>query len=117
MSLKNKLKVETVTVLKMPTILNELDQSLEDSVRDRECLVKGKGPEVSDCEINRSLLKKGLGKEVSMPSVPPDWVPSIERTEKNEPAFHTVDNPGKWPEYTYRSKFEKNPPKNQPESF
>jgi hypothetical protein len=83
-----------------------LDECLDESLRDRlEILVKNEGPEVSDCENNRILLKKGLAAEVSMPSAPPDWTPPIPKTEKGEPTFESVDNPGQWPEFTYRSKF------------
>jgi hypothetical protein len=84
----------------------ELDECLDESLHDRlECLVNNEGLEVSDCEHNRILLKKGLAPEVSMPSVPSDWIPSIVKAEKGEPTFQLVDNPGKWPEFTYRSKF------------
>jgi hypothetical protein len=84
----------------------ELDRSLEESLRDHlDILIKNEGPEVSDCENNGILLKKGLAPEVYMLSVPSDWTPPIAKAEKGEPAFESVDNPGQWPEFTYRSKF------------
>ena len=87
---------------------DELDQCLGESIRDRlQCLVKDEGPEVSDCDANACLLKKGLPLEVSMPTVPTEWEPLKAKIEKGEPEFVDVDNPGKWPEFTYRSKFEK----------
>ena len=55
---------------------DELDQCLGESIRDRlQCLVKDEGPEVSDCDANACLLKKGLPLEVSMPTVPTEWEP------------------------------------------
>jgi hypothetical protein len=91
----------------------ELDDCLEETLRDRlQVLVKEEGPEVSDCENNGILLKKGLSPEVSMPSAPSDWTPPIAKAGKGEPMFDSVDNPGQWPEYTYRSKFLKTGTKN-----
>jgi hypothetical protein len=91
----------------------ELDECLEETLRDRlQVLVKEEGPEVSDCENNGILLKQGLSPEVAMPSVPSDWTPPVAKAAKGEPAFESVDNPGKWPEYTYRSKFLKTGTKN-----
>ena len=87
---------------------DELDECLDESIRDRlQCLVKDEGPEVLDCDANRCLLKKGLSPEVSVPTVPVDWEPAIAKTEKGEPTFLDVDNPGKWSEFTYRPRFEK----------
>jgi hypothetical protein len=86
----------------------ELEEALDESLRDRLLiLVKNEGSEaeVSDCDRNRILLKKGLGAEVSMPSVPDDWTPPTAKAEKGEPLFEGVDNPGKWPQFTYRPKF------------
>jgi hypothetical protein len=86
----------------------ELDSCYDEALRDRlECLIKKEGPEVDDGEWNGYKLKKGLPAEVSMPSVPSDWTPPIAKIEKGEPEFKDVDNPGRWPEFTYRSKFEK----------
>jgi hypothetical protein len=66
------------------------------SIRDRLLiLIKNEGSEekVSDCDRNHILLKKGLDKEVSMPSVPDDWMPPVAKAEKGEPLFESVDNP------------------------
>jgi hypothetical protein len=93
----------------------ELEEALEESLRDRLfVLMKNEGSEeeVLDCERNSVLLKKGLAAEVSMPSVPLDWVPPIPNAAKGEPSFESLDNPGKWPQYTYRAKFQKLAPKN-----
>jgi hypothetical protein len=50
---------------------------------------------------------------VSIPSVPSDWTPPIAKAEKGKPMFETVDNnPGEWPQFTYRPKFQKTGPKN-----
>ena len=92
----------------------EMDDCLEESIRDRlDILVKNEGgSEVSDCDKNRILVKKGLAPEVSMPTVPSDWIPPMAKVEKGEPTFENVDNPGKWSEFTYRSKFLKTGTKN-----
>jgi hypothetical protein len=88
----------------------ELEEALEESLRDRLLvLVKNEGSEeeVLDCERNSILLKKGLAAEISMPSAPSDWTPPIPKAEKGEPMFVNVDNPGEWPQFTYRPKFQK----------
>jgi hypothetical protein len=95
--------------------LAELEEALDESIRDRLLiLIKNEGSEeeeVSDCNRNHIILKKGLDKEVSMPSVPDDWMPPVAKAEKGEPLFESVDSPGEWPQFTYRPKFLKN--KNQ----
>lgn len=79
----------------------ELDPMLLDALLgDRlECLAKNGGPEADNCEINGILLKKGLALEVSMPSIPADWMPTTVKTEKGEPAFENINNTGKWPKF------------------
>ena len=47
-----------------------------------------------------------------MPTVPTEWELLKAKTEKGEPEFVDIDNPGHWPEFTYRSKFEKTGEKN-----
>jgi hypothetical protein len=93
----------------------ELEEALDESIRDRLLiLIKNEGSEeeVLDCDRNHILLKKGLDKEVSMPSVPDDWMPPVAKAEKGEPLFESVDNPGAWPQFTYRPKFLKTGTKN-----
>jgi hypothetical protein len=89
----------------------ELEESLDETLRDRLLiLIKNKGSEeeVLDTEQNHVLLKKGLAAEISMPSVPPDWIPPNPKVSKGEPKlFDSVDNPGGWEEFTYRPKFKK----------
>jgi hypothetical protein len=41
-----------------------------------------------------------------MPSAPSDWTAPIAKAEKGEPMFESVDNPGEWPQFTYRPKFQ-----------
>jgi hypothetical protein len=49
---------------------------------------------------------------VSMPSVPwSDWTTPIAKAEKGEPLFKSVDNPGKWPQFTYWPKFQNQGPR------
>jgi hypothetical protein len=75
----------------------EPEEALDKSIRDRLLiLIKNEGSEeeVSDCDRNHILLKKGLDKEVSMPSAPDDWMPPVDKAEKGEPLFESVDNPG-----------------------
>jgi hypothetical protein len=52
------------------------------------------------------IMKKGIG-EISMPKPPDDWKPGVPDTRRGEPAFEFVDNPGDWPEYTFKAKFKK----------
>ena len=40
-----------------------------------------------------------------VPTPPEDWVPSLRKTHKNEPEFKDVDNPGNWPEFSFRPEF------------
>jgi hypothetical protein len=80
----------------------ELDKCLEESLCDHlDIIIKNEGPEVSDCENNRIILKKGLAPEATMPSVSSDWTPRIAKAEKGKPAFESVNNPGQWPEFTF----------------
>jgi hypothetical protein len=82
---------------------SELEEALEESPHHRLLiLIKNEGEEVSDIESNRILLKKGLAAEGSMSSVPSDWTPPIAKAEKCEPICKSVDNPGEWPQFTYR---------------
>jgi hypothetical protein len=75
----------------------ELEEALDKSIlRDRLLiLIKNDGSEeeVSDCDRNHILLKKGLDKEVSMLSVPEDWTPPVvAKAEKGEPfLFESVE--------------------------
>jgi hypothetical protein len=71
-------------------------------------LIKNEGlkQEVSDCEKNHVLLKKGLAPaEVSIPSVPSDWTPQTAKLAKGKPTFKSVNNPGEWPKFTCQPKF------------
>jgi hypothetical protein len=88
----------------------ELEESLDESLHD--CILilikdNGSEEEVLDSEENRVLLQKGLAPEISMPtSVAPNWIPPFAKVAKGEPAlFDSVDNPGEWPEFTFRPKF------------
>jgi hypothetical protein len=64
-------------------VKNEANEAaeLEESLRDHDLviLIKNKGleEEVLDSEDNRVLLQKGLVPKISMPSVPPDWIPPL----------------------------------------
>lgn len=44
---------------------------------------------------------------VSIPSPSSDWVPPPVKTEKGEPQFSEVDNPGKWSRFIFKPKFKK----------
>jgi len=46
---------------------------------------------------------------LKIPQPPADWKPPDRREDRNEPEFSSVDNPGGWPEYTFRPVFKKDP--------
>ena len=48
-------------------------------------------------------MNKGLDDDVNFFKVPEDWTPLQPKVEKGEPPFKEVDNPGKWPEYSFRT--------------
>ena len=45
---------------------------------------------------------------VSIPSPPPDWVAPAVKSDRGEPEFETVDNPGNWHRYCFQPKFKTN---------
>jgi len=46
---------------------------------------------------------------LTIPVPPPNYQPPLHREDRGEPAFSSVDNPGDWPEFTYRQVFKKDP--------
>ena len=65
--------------------------------------------EVSDrnmVELDR-FIPNDLPKNMKIPCVPDDWTDPAPATEKNEPPFDLVDNPGNWSSYAFRPVFKK----------
>jgi hypothetical protein len=92
---------EDMKVLEMgfeEAIQDQLVQLVEDDVEGL----------VSD-DLHNWILKKGIG-ELSIPKAPDTWDP-VDADEKAQargaPSWKSMDNPGEWPEFTYRPKFKK----------
>lgn len=52
------------------------------------------------------IMKKGVeGRNIKLP--PSDWVTPAPNTIAGEPKFEDIDNPGKWPSFTFRAKYDK----------
>ena len=89
--------------------INDLTECYFETYKERiNVLVKEEddGEEaVSGCEHNW-IMKKGIN-DVSIPLPPDDWVTPEPKKDKGEPIFSEVDNPGDWPSFTYRAKFDK----------
>ena len=47
---------------------------------------------------------------VKIPGSPNDWSPPPAKTEKVEPQFELIGNPGGWSSFTFRSEFDKGRP-------
>ena len=62
--------------------------------------------DIEECtsdQLDNWVLNKGLDDGVNFFKVPEDWTPLQPKVEKGEPPFKDVDNPGKWPEYSFRA--------------
>lgn len=92
------------------TEINDLDEAAEESLRERlQVLIKCEDTveqAVRD-DVPNGIFLKGLSADIAMPTAPADWKPDAPKVHKNEPAFDDIDNPGKWPQYTYRPTFDK----------
>ena len=65
--------------------------------------------EVSDrnmVELGRSMLNN-LPKNIKIHNVPDNWTDPAPATEKMEPPFDLIDNPGNWPSYAFHPVFKK----------
>jgi len=59
--------------------------------------------------LHRGELDAARALGITIPGTPEDWVPPVRKIEKGEPAFETIDNPGKWSAYTFRPEFSGKP--------
>jgi hypothetical protein len=84
----------------------DLGEAVEEALRDRLMLLVKDDDDVEASASPNWIMKKGIG-EISMPKPPDDWKPGVPDTRRGEPAFEFVDNPGDWPEYTFKAKFKK----------
>jgi hypothetical protein len=72
---------------------------------------------VEDTDDNCVVLARGgtsvgvLEPFVNIPDTPTDWVPPRQRTEKGEPNFVDIDNPGGWSQFVVRPEFGTTAPK------
>ena len=57
-------------------------------------------------ELERSM-PNDLPKDIKIHNVPDDWTDPAPATEKNEPPFDLIDNPGNWSSYAFRPVFKK----------
>jgi hypothetical protein len=91
--------------------MKELGMGVEEAIQDQLVqLVQGEDVEgsVSD-DLPNWILKKGIG-ELSIPKPPDDWNPvdaDVKAQARGAPSWKSMDNPGEWPEFTYRAKFKK----------
>ena len=65
--------------------------------------------EVSDRNMVelQGKIPNDLPENVKIHCVPEDWVNPAPNTEKNEPPFDSIDNPGQWSSYAFRPVFKK----------
>ena len=90
----------------------DLDSAYQDCIKEKlEVLVKVEVDDPSnsiDDNKDNWIMMKGLG-NAKVIEPPEDWKPAPPKTEKGEPLFDTVDNPGNWSPFSFRAKFnEKN---------
>ena len=76
-----------------------------------EVLVKAEHDDVDQVagdSDNLWILKKGIhNTSISVALPPDDWKTPEPKTEAGEPPFLELDNPGKWPSFVFRPKFDK----------
>ena len=63
---------------------------------------------VSGDSVSNSVLLGGNNdeeEELNFPKPPSDWVDPEPNTNKDEPIFRSVDNPGKWSSFSFRPTF------------
>ena len=92
--------------------VNPIDDAMSEAQTDRlQVLIKleddGEESAIMDSENKCLFVLTGLEPEISVPEPPDDWVPDAPKTDRNEPLFAVVDNPGLWSQFTFRPKFAK----------
>ena len=90
--------------------LEELNQSFSLASLDRlQILVKledDTDEAVLDKESNQVWFDLADWDEsTQLPKIPEDWVAPRRSTKHGEPEFSSVDNPGEWPDFTFRPHF------------
>ncbi|KAG7336532.1 hypothetical protein IV203_025048 [Nitzschia inconspicua] len=64
--------------------------------------------DLDDCvEFSEANAIKDLKDMASVPQPPSEYVPPAVKTEKGEPKFEELDNPGDWSRYCFNSSFNK----------
>ena len=95
----------------------ESDEDGEDSniLNDAACeaLLEGGSPDDESTAVLDTpkkneviMLKDGTRSTLKVPGMPPNWKPKACASEKGEPEFEDIDNPGNWSKYTFRSEFD-----------
>jgi hypothetical protein len=92
--------------------VNPIDDAMSEAQADRlQVLIKleddGEESAIMDAESKCLFVLTGLEPEIAVPKPPDDWVPDVPKTDRNEPLFAAVDNPGFWSQFTFRPKFAK----------
>ncbi len=87
--------------------LEEQDNAMNAAIAERlVSTADDDGNEVIDnSDRNSFLLKKGSHPEISIPSIPENWVPATQKVQKGEPDFDEVNNPSQWWNFTFRPEF------------
>ena len=83
-----------------------LGEAVEEAFRDTLMLLVKDEDDVEASASPNWIMKKGIG-EIRVPLPPDDWKPGVPDAGRGEPTFQNVDNPGDWPEYTFKAKFKK----------
>jgi hypothetical protein len=81
----------------------DINSSIEeiDAVKDSDekCVVLARGAVLSAPAAVPVVIN------INIPDTPTDWMPPVQKTEKGEPTFAEVDNPGGWLQYIVRPEF------------
>ena len=79
----------------------------ENFLNDRWLFAKQFHPDDTESLDNKHslVLQVGLDENVEIKQIPDDYVPP--NRKPGQPEFNDVDNPGDWPEYVFRPKFNK----------
>ena len=82
----------------------DLTDGYNDAMQQRLQLLVKQEDDIEECtseQLDNWVLNKGLDDDVNFFKVPDDYSPSQPKPERGEPTFNQVDNPGKWPEYSF----------------
>ena len=85
--------------------MEELSKGYDAALKDKLLVIVKEEDDIKECtsdQLDNWVLNKGLDDDLNWSKVLAEWKASAHNVANQQPEFDSVDNPGKWPEYSFR---------------